>query len=223
MWMRYFNQLFTILLHNMPRDTFNQWTTNESASSIYYLLTASLFFLFLTFWFIVFFCAGFPAMNFSKTIFYSQLHLRPFKTPVWHKIPWELPRWWIQPCRLQGTPPPPGRNPQSCLYSSTCAESALGETHSDVLCRNAFVMKAHRSLDRARLANATFWALSVNPLNGPTTSQLFILMIFLTLFPDKGTRCLGRKPLTGDISERPVQLYWIFSLRRDYFSILENW
>lgn len=52
-------------------------------------------------------------------LFYSLLHLHPCK------ILWEPLRQWILLCCLQGTPPPPERNPQSCLYLSTCAECAL--------------------------------------------------------------------------------------------------
>lgn len=65
--------------------------------------------------------------NKTCLILYSLLLPLPYKRPVWHKILWESPRRWIRLCWMQGTPSPPERNPQSCLYLSTCTESTPGD------------------------------------------------------------------------------------------------
>lgn len=56
----------------------------------------------------------------------SSLLLPPYKRSVWHKILWEPLRCRTQPRRPQETVLRRARNPLSCLYLSTCAESASG-------------------------------------------------------------------------------------------------
>ena len=60
-------------------------------------------------------------------VFHSLFLLLPYKSSVQYKILWVPLSQWTPPCRVPATPPPPGRNPQSCLYLSICDESALGE------------------------------------------------------------------------------------------------
>lgn len=87
-------------------------------------------------------------------IFFSSRPSAPRWMRVQHKILWEPLRWpRTRVCRLHVTSPPPETNPQSCLYSSTCAEFAPGNHRARLSAAKAHAVACGSGPDRTRPIN----------------------------------------------------------------------